>query len=905
MNRSVLRRSLVWGLVLGLGCSTSGTSCSSCAEPIPGGFPADQRTNDAINAKITQKGLQFFESRVNDIIGAVAANGLGMQVPCTEQQQSFNAPIVGNVTVPIYICDYDADQACDADDTNPPVEDQVAPTTPPLHSCQVQAQVQTLSITPTQDTPTSPVKVAVELQVQVNTGTIPVLAHLGTVPIVGTSLDIQCDVEYDSNASGSPYIPFDVTLTLTLDPNYGNVLAFNVSGIDVGSMIESGDLYIGQTAGSSWWNAACDFLNIDFVKQLALDAMKGMINQQITAAVDKFRCQKCDADNPCPKDTSGNQVACDSSGLCYVDKSQDTCVPAKLGLEGRVDAGKYLESFGGSADSLLDLYAVAGGKHSDGSMSAYVQNGGIVIGMMGGTEPAVRQPDGTVQAGPGTAALCVPQRTWTAPPPPDPVDFDAAAQSISTDSGTDITSYQLGLAVSDNFINKTLFDSFQSGLLCLNVDSHVSSFLSTSLFNTFLPSLGELTHGEDAPMLIALRPKQAPTITIGKGTTKTNPDGTVVPDDPLITLQIKDMTLDFYAFIEERYTRLFSLTADLTLPLSLRPDPVNNTLTPVLADLSSAITNIQASHSEMLAEDPKIVADLLSAIIGLIQPVLATALQPVQLPTVQGFKLNILALRGVVQEPAPVPGYQHLGIFSNLGLAAQPDTVEVRTEAKLVSSFVPTKAELLGPRHLTPYAVVEVSGSGPESSSFRGYEFSYRVDGGLWSPWIRNRRIEVRSPVLELQGRHDIDFVGRDIGVPGSISRTPAPVSFLVDYEPPHVQLVLDRDTRTVRTVAHDAVSRDDELSYRYRVNGGAFASYLGPQAFTLAELGDNPSLEVQVTDRSGNVGHAVFGIPANQVGTPVKTAGEVAQGGCAQTPAMALALLGLVALFWRRRRTE
>lgn len=146
------------------------------------------------------------------------------------------------------------------------------------------------------------------------------------------------------------------------------------------------------------------------------------------------------------------------------------------------------------------------------------------------------------------------------------------------------------------------------------------------------------------------------------------------------------------------------------------------------------------------------------------------------------------------------------------------------------------------------------------------------------------------------------------VGAPESEDPSPAKVGFIVDYDPPTVALSFDRERKVVVTEAHDAVARDDELSYRYRLAGGEWASAQGPQLFPIAELGADPSLEVEVTDASGHLATAYFGTPADQLGDPaVVRAHEnrAPSGGCASAGLSSLSLVALAGLLGRRRRNE
>src|SRR5690606_36639186 len=119
--------------------------------------------------------------------------------------------------------------------------------------------------------------------------------------------------------------------------------------------------------------------------------------------------------------------------------------------------------------------------------------------------------------------------------------------------------YQLGLGISSQFLNGAAWGEHQSGALCLQISSEASGgFVTTGLLKTFLPSLGTLTErdGRDAPMLIVLRPAQPPRIRVGEGTY--DPE-TNRPLDPLLRLELTNLSIDFYGLIDDRQMPLFTL----------------------------------------------------------------------------------------------------------------------------------------------------------------------------------------------------------------------------------------------------------------------------------------------------------------------------------------------------------
>lgn len=867
MNRRALRSTAAWLILLIVGCSGGGGGCGGgtgcggggCAN-IPGGFPAAKRASNAISAELSGQGIQYFQDNLTALVGTIlgSSNGLSLNVPCIEQTQ--NVAVLGDVTV----------HACCS------------------HACNVMAAINSVTITPS-TAPDRSVDVNIVLSMNVNTGSIPVEVP---VEILGIGLcTIGCNLSY-----AQQNIPIDVTLNLKVDPAWGDILAVNVMGIDLSELIDVNELNI-NSQGGICSGIACGALDLDFIKQTLFQFLTPTLNTTVQDAIDGFRCQKCDtarwsANGGCPTSTQTTNppVASCQNDACFIGApSAHKCVPTELGLQGRMNAGSLLASFGGPPDALLDIYAMAGGRSTNSRPTTYVDSGGgIVIGVMGGSDSPV-------------PAACVPPHTAPTLVNPDPIDFKAAATQTGLPPVTD---YAAGIAVSAPFMNKALFDAYNAGLLCLNVDSSLTSFLSSAVFQgTLLPSLGVLTHGQNVPMAVALRPKNPPTILVGKGTTKMV-NGMVVPDDPLLTIQMKQLQLDFYALIEERQVRLFSLTTDLSLPLSLNFDAVAGTVTPALGDLSALLTNTTASNSEMLAEDPAQLAALVESVIGLVQPLIGGILQPIALPTFQGLTVGVSSARGAVPNRTGV-GYQQMALFASLALA-HPDTVHVDTTARLAEGVVPSFANIVGGSRQLPFAVIDAQANGIRSLNFAGYEYAYRVDNGLWSPWVRNARFEVHSPVFLIQGRHNIELVAREIDQQSTVDATPASVEFVVDYEAPQVRFeVVDGQ---LMTVASDSVWKD-ALQYRYSVDGGAWSSPGAPQQFTLADLNARGSVEVEVIDGSGLSTKARYGVKLANITTlpdskhNLATPSGGAQGGCNQGGFPAAVGLLLVVMFLSRRR--
>lgn len=878
-------RTTVAALLFGLGCGGLGgggaggcapAGCGGCAgcapmEPIPGGFPADERRGNAITTRFSPRGFDFLEGQVGDLIaaqvGSGGAAGLGLDVPCTESEQRFN--IVGGVTAraDVFACDLDGDQACTAADADPALRTDVAPHG---RTCGVEADVQSVDLAPSQNADGT-VDVTVTLNMLVKTGRIPVrivayrprLFPPGEVPLCTMS----CGIEFDSDRNAPPTLPFEVVVKLRVDPASGDILAFDFDGIEeITDAIEPDELTITSEGGSC--SFGCSILGNDFVKPLLFSQIGPQIEGPLRDALDAVRCRPCDAVTAaCPAPS-----ACDvDTNLCYTNKAQHQCPPMFPGLEGRsAIAGP------GGPPSELDLSIVAGGRNADGTPSHSGRAGGLTVALMAGSRAPTPSP-------------CIPLAAFADRPTPPQLDFDAEAQVAGPDRPAP-TDYALGLSLSDTFLDRTLHHAWEAGVVCLSVDGETTSLLSSGLFAPFLPSLDLLTHGDDVPMAVVLRPRTPPSVLIGRGTVKPGPDGTPIPDDPLLTLSMNQLQIDFYAELEERLVRLFSLTADVTVPLGLEFDPVLNTVLPVLGSLETLLANVQASNSEMLAEDPQELAALIGGLVGLAQPALAGALSPIELPELQGFRLKISEARGAVPLVSE-PGYHHLAMFAALEAAPPGNPFTARAD---------TRANLAGVRTegIRTVATVDVEGRGLTHRGLRGYDYSFRVNGGLWSPWLAGPRLEIAAPVLALQGRHRVELRARELGVPGTADTTPAVVVVEVDTVPPTVRLEIAPDADVVRTVAHDAVTPEHALAFRYRVADDAWSEPGAARAYTLAELDPARRLEVEVLDLAGLSGRATFDARGTDGAAP--TADDRSTG-CATGGAPLAA--GLLGLSWVRRR--
>jgi MYXO-CTERM domain-containing protein len=751
-----------------------------------------------------------------------------------------------------------------------------------------------------------------------------------------TAPDGRLELNFD-DASLANFVDNFHPAALVLDGNVGNdptppgSAAYNGDGCDSGtgtySTMDSATSL--RCAGVfDAVNAGCDVTQQDggvcaivqYVRGVLFDTIKNSFRTQIVTVLrkqlDNIRCQRstdsqgsavaCDATHACPNDDDGNALVCDASrGVCKPQNDSSTdpydCEPISLGVSGQLDVSGLTSKVGFAPGTKLNVFAALGSKGG----GARIDSNGLQLAAEAGTQvPSVE------------IAPCVP----SASPPADiavpPMDFDDASNKPPA-----VVNYDFGFSLASAMLNRGFYDAYDAGMLCIAITNVTSSFISSGLFKTFLPSIGLVTGGRDVPMKILLRPTLPPFVRVGKNTTKTDANGNDIPDDPLITLSFDKMNLDFYALVDERQVRIFTLQADLKLPLDLRPDPNDNSsLVPVMGGLDTVLANISALSpdynpdatatngkpaqlpyspgSDMLAEDPGVVKDLLGAAVRLAQPLLAGVIKPIALPSMFGLKFEVRGVAGAVPTADVVnDGFHHLAIWAQVGVCGTTgvncERYSVRTEARVVEKYLPASLREVqaGAR---PSITLDLSAR--TAASARA-QFTYRVDGSLWSAWLSQQRLTITDPLFLVQGHHTIEVAAREAGDDSTADRRPVAIDFFVSYEAPTVTLTQRPDDGALVTRAHSASTPASRLTYSYRIDGQQGWTEPGPaRVFTQDELNGH-GLTVSVTDDAGHSAQAHFG---EEEGLVLARAGA---GGCASSGAGIWTLLGLLALVARRQR--
>jgi hypothetical protein len=872
---------LLFALALGAtyACS-SGGGAGGCPgmTPIPSGRYLGPKTDNSMNIRLSGQGIQYLNSNWQSLLETFAPGQvITVPMPCAVQRVGS-----GSIGVDMVIADQGGvgctAESCGRMDGRCDFRD--APASVPIQ------------ITAMQLVPVAPDRIQVSVTASIRTGKIYTSSVDRSLAMCSWLSPIKCSLEYDTTFNGPTTNSMAVAIKFSIDTKWDKLMSFSVESL-VGtqvcgssgappppSCLDARDIDIDgeNNCGSVY----CGTFDWEPIKEFILKTISPYIQDTIRSTINQQACEKCGAGLPTCPQLPGASSVCQNQ-LC-TDTATGKCVPKLLGVEGRLWTGVAMSGFGVPADAQLDLSVAAG--------STVSVDTGINMGTRAGMKA-------------GAVASCVP--TLLAPPIPavPAPDFDANADPAKGP-------YHVGIGISKAFMDLAMHEAHQSGTLCIAMTSANVGMLNTGLFKTFLPSLGKVAtrDGKDAPMMITLRPPKAPFIRVGEGTYDPI---TKKPIKPLINLTLPELTIDFYAMFDDRYARLFTIIADISMPLSLIFDGCSS-VTPALGDLKQLVTNVRTSNSEILAEDPQVLADLIPAVMGMAEPALASALQPFAMPALGGFKLKVNDAKGLTKI-AGSEDYHHLGLYAQLLPAnAQCANLAPRLTASLKRTVMPEASQMraTGRSLPIPVAVLEVHAAGMAGP----FEYSYRVDGGMWTPFEAPNglgELEAAHPRFLFQGSHTIEVRARAAEQPQGLS-PPVEVGVVIDWEPPEVLLRADRANNLVTVSARDAVSGPQALQYAYRVGQGALSAFGPPRLVALDAIEDAGGLEVQVMDEAGLIGRGVYRVPtvAERADEPlsdgesVELAASPGAGCSAGGGALGLwALLGLAGHLWRGRRAR
>ncbi|TNE49056.1 MAG: hypothetical protein EP343_14410 [Deltaproteobacteria bacterium] len=556
---------------------------------------------------------------------------------------------------------------------------------------------------------------------------------------------------------------------------------------------------------------------VDLLKGLFKGLIEKEAKKALGDAIGDFTCKSCKTTADC-----GSGATC-SKGVCMAGGS---CLPLPLGFEGAVDTAGLLQGFGNKLSTDLMFSAFVGGR-------VEVKADGLELGMLGGTS-AKTNP-------------CVAPKTFPKLPTPVALTFPANSPNNKP--------FMVGIGVSDVMLKAAARDLYRSGALCLKIDSSLSeqlgSVFSAQGIGTLFTSLGQIVGQSNPPLYIALRPTEPPVLDIGKGTVGKDAKGNTTITDPLIDFSIPKLNFDFMMKFHGRWVRLFTFQSDVNLPLALTVKP-GNKLGLVLGELSAALKNPKVLHSYMLSEKPEIIASTLANTLKAVIPLAAGSLgnQEFDLPDLQGFKLTISDMTGLIPRKDKPNRFQFLGLFADLGLAppSKPLMPEAPIGVRLIRTNFPegffTKIKTAMVKKF-PSIVVELSDPRPNR------EYSFRLNGGIWGPYRAGQYHTLETAQLIFEGNHKLEVRSRSAIAHHEEDFGQGRLTFKVDRTAPTIKL--SKKGEILAPVAKDNLSKADDVRLEYRLGNQMWQDLNGNETVDLSKLANGTVVSIRATDASGN----------------------------------------------------
>jgi hypothetical protein len=564
---------------------------------------------------------------------------------------------------------------------------------------------------------------------------VTIRARIKTVHDLAVTISLfgaqHCKIGIDTTKVKPPP-DITITTTITFSQDANNVTGIAASGtqitnLDTGDLTWGGDFVCGAGA------------------ILPASTIAGFLTSPIESAINGATCKKCMAVADCPQ----GATAC-TGGTCMVGNA----CQQELGLEGRMAGSALFASLSPGTTGALDLYEVAGGYAVTNEAG-----GGLSLGLLGGMEPG------------GTARdMCGPTAT-------EPTFVPSALRSnyFSGNTRPDTNAaFDAAIGLHKSQLAQLAFGGYEGGLFCITIGHGTVAQLTTDTISLLSRSLGKLVES-NSPMALGLRPQSPPVITLGKNTFMS--DGTTTKlVDPLLDIKFTGMEIDFFASVDDQYIRVFTVVADVHLPIGLQTD-AGGKLTPVLGEISDAFTNVSVKNTDAVTESPADLAALFPTLLNLVLPQLSGGLSAISLPNIGGLALSVNDITSVDDKDGDGIG-DYLAIYANLVPVAM-NAQHLETTFDITAIEEPSAEIARSPakwRANRPSAVTLALGARTPSGEpeTRPLEFSLRVDDGSWTAWSKNANPTLSPPTFWLPGVHHIEARARVAGDVESADPSPA-----------------------------------------------------------------------------------------------------------------------------------
>ena len=578
-------------------------------------------------------------------------------------------------------------------------------------------------------------------------------------------------------------------------------------------------------------------------------------------------------------------------------------LPSPLGIESDTDIGALLSGISPNTTALLETRIVPGGY-------ANLEGGGMDLGVITGLnsdiDPTTRtgtRPDGVPYA--SEPNLCVPPLpipTYNLPTVArsalsngSPYTLMAAGDFTSANDGS--TPPDIKMGISQTTLNLAGHHLVTSGAMCLDIGTQTISELNVGVISVLVPSLSDLedSTGND-PLLLVTRPQRALTFTVGDNTMAS----------PALTIGMSHFDVDFYAYLYERYVRVFTLDLTLNVGVLLDFTTTNGatTIQPMITGVDAADVTLTVLNSEFVKESPQQLQMVLPSVFNLVTPLLNN-IPAINVPSFAGFSLSNLSIQKVTTTQDTF-----LALFGDLGAGFGPTKAPQPAStgtARYVSVNTPSPETVRGalmkqPNGALPQVTFDVD---HYDSAGRELEWTWSYNDGLFHPWSSASPLVVSDPAFAWQGKYTIRLQSRvkgDYTTAGPITEYPV----IIDSVGPRVmgdQATWNSDDKFVVPV-WDVVSGDDvqvafgrpgvdEPSTAWVYSGDA-----GITQSTYQQIARNGQVQVFARDEAGNISIALvapFHGTEGAQGCACNTTGGPSSG--------SLVLIGLVGIVVLRKR--
>ncbi len=542
--------------------------------------------------------------------------------------------------------------------------------------------------------------------------------------------------------------------------------------------------------------------------------------------------------------------------------------------------------------------ANGGGLATFGSGTTLGLNAGIDVGTETDTEVCVPSLPPPAAAATGDANL---------PTTISVVDNSQTPPVQRTDT------YHVAAAIALPALQRAFYDVFNSGLLCIGVDSaaiaHLTSgsqIITAGVLFLLAPELQQIAD-EAAPLYVQLEPRTYPTVALGTG--QVGADGKTI--DSMLQIGLNDLQLSFYIFSQDRFIRVFSVSADLALGLSILRG-ANNALELSVDGVTSS--NVQTTFNALSATDySQVVSVVLNLVTGTLLSNKLTfslnfdsALQAVLGPDVY-VRINDVQRAGDSND--------YLAVYLTACAKNDPDAPPVCADggspaddlvAPTLSTALPLYVQPEKPLPAVLRTSLVPAGALAVHVQDDGFarQYAVRVDTGLYNSLVRadaNGDIVVKSPALLTFGEHRLEIRSQVGGHYETLASAPKILDVELDAERPLATITPLDAFGGLRLSASDLVSKPENIAIEWRGVGAAGIStwHSGVQGEVLTPemLHDVYNLELRATDHAGNISEVVT------YAWQSPPAHSASRFGCHAAGQSSLLALIAVALFFVRRR--